>query len=200
MGRVHWIDLSWTMFSAHEHMMSSMSQINVYSVAIHFLCKRRNCTCSTVCVPILRWKITTVSMGDIVFPSNGANEKFTYLYPPNEVWEGTMNGLQMWVCVQMCVVNIVNSAVDLPLLLHTLTDRDLFWSGWPLSVPTHITWLQLPFDLWPRYKGQHKIQQVHIFYASWKFKFCLFVIQSSFLLTYSILTQDKLQQTSLHPG
>ena len=73
------------------------------------------------------------------------------IVPAEWVWEGTT-----------IVVNIVNSAVDWPLLLHTLTDRDKSWSGWPLDVPTHVTWIWPPFDLWPRYKGQCEIWRVHI--------------------------------------
>ena len=35
------------------------------------------------------------------------------------------------VCVGVwtCVVNIVNTAVDWPSLLHTLSEHDLSWSG-----------------------------------------------------------------------
>ena len=85
---------------------------------------------------------------------------FDQLYPPNDVREGTME----WSgCV--CVwggVNIFNPAVDWRPLLHTLTDRDLSSSEWPLGVPTHVTWLWPPFDLWPRYRGQREIRRVHI--------------------------------------
>ncbi len=48
----------------------------------------------------------------------------TILYPPNGVQESTMKWATYSVWVWMCVVNIVNPAVDWPLLLHTLADRD----------------------------------------------------------------------------
>ncbi len=86
---------------------------------------------------------------------------FYFLYLLNGVCVGIIKWSlyhdRMWgVCVWgggwMCGVNIVNPAVDWPPLLHTLTDCDKSWSGWRLDVPTHVTWLWPPFDLWPWYR------------------------------------------------
>ncbi len=49
------------------------------------------------------------------------------LNPSNQVREKAVKwALYVWMCggVDVCVVNIVISAVDWPLLLHTLTDHD----------------------------------------------------------------------------